>query len=151
LTCFFVESHCPPKRKRGPVKTAIKVAKTDLSASTGQQLPVPCEGGETGEHTCPFCFLSPCIIAHPHDWLGDGQRPCQENSGMRRVLYNRYWKCMDNQGAWRLESYLQKKTRQAPQGSVAHRREIMPECVVKQVRDLYPNPVGQPYMGHKWE
>ncbi|KAK3097458.1 hypothetical protein FSP39_009798 [Pinctada imbricata] len=27
-------------------------------------------------------------------------------------------------------------------------REIMPECVLDVVRDLYPNPPGRPYMGH---
>ena len=29
-------------------------------------------------------------------------------------------------------------------------REIMPLYVVNLVRSLYPNPQGQPYMGHKW-
>lgn len=28
-------------------------------------------------------------------------------------------------------------------------REIMPECVLSLLRDLYPNPPGRPYMGHK--
>ena len=29
-------------------------------------------------------------------------------------------------------------------------REIMPDCVLLLVRELYPNPVGVPHLGHKW-
>jgi len=29
-------------------------------------------------------------------------------------------------------------------------RELMPLCVLKKVRQLYPNLLGVPYLGHKW-
>lgn len=34
---------------------------------------------------------------------------------------------------------------------VYHRRDLMPQCVLKLVRSWYPNPPGQDYMGHKWQ
>ena len=36
-------------------------------------------------------------------------------------------------------------------GRVDGPREIMPLCVIKDVRRRYPNPDGVPYMGHKFE
>ena len=35
-------------------------------------------------------------------------------------------------------------------GSKASVREIMPECVLKFVRNLYPSPPQYTNMGHKW-
>jgi hypothetical protein len=32
-----------------------------------------------------------------------------------------------------------------------HRRDIIPNCVLKTVRSWYPNPEGLPYLGHMWE
>ncbi|KAK3091300.1 hypothetical protein FSP39_018771 [Pinctada imbricata] len=29
-------------------------------------------------------------------------------------------------------------------------REVMPDCILTVVRELYPNPPGQLYMGHEW-
>ena len=36
-------------------------------------------------------------------------------------------------------------------GTVVHvLREIMPECVLKLVRGLYPYPPDTPYLAHRW-
>ena len=105
---------------------------------------------EPENEECKFCFLDPCITSHGHHWLGDGRHACEANSGIQRAKYAKYWKCISNRGGWNLDMYLAKKV-STPEGSVLHRREIMPECVVNQVRELYPNPGRIPYMGHKWE
>ena len=73
-----------------------------------------------------------------------------ENASVRRNIYFRYWSCLYNLGAWDIPEYIQ-KTATAGQGLVFHKREIMPDCVLKKVRGLYPNPAHIPYMGHKWE
>jgi hypothetical protein len=64
---------------------------------------------------------------------------------------------IDQRCGWRDARYLQRKA------SLLHRedednvwisnntvREVMPVCVLNQVRNLYPNPSGHPYMGHRW-
>ena len=58
---------------------------------------------------------------------------------------------MDREVAWKLQKYIQKKSRLLGDNvCVWALREIMPLCVVNLIRSLYPNPQGQPYMGHKW-
>lgn len=113
----------------------------------------PGEAVPAGDDDCPFCFLSPCVTSHPHHFLGAGQPACDANSGMRKEHYRNYWKVMSNCRGWNDLRYLARKV-QAGQGgewAVVHRREVMPDCILKQVRSLYPNPPNRPYMGHMWE
>ena len=68
---------------------------------------------------------------------------------------------MSYRNAWSDERYLHKKqlalqqevNRQNDEIVWAGRvsvREIMPDCVLKFVRNLYPNLPQYTYMGHKW-
>lgn len=102
---------------------------------------------------CSFCFLRPCVTDRPMYWLGDGQRACEENSSIRRTKYSSFWKVLNNLGAWSDPRYFEVKIQRANGGewAVNHRREVMPVCVLKKVRSLYPNPKGKPYMEHKWK
>ena len=57
--------------------------------------------------------------------------------------------------SWRHPAYLQKKSAvmerdRVDESVVEVLREIMPDCALSLVRELYPNPVGVPYLGHKW-
>lgn len=101
---------------------------------------------------CEHCFQTPCVTSHYHQWLGNGQAPCVENSVIRKEKYTKYWKVINNLGGWNDPRYLAKKiSAEEGEWAITHRREIMPVCVLTNVRNLYPNPKGQPYMGHKWE
>lgn len=119
------------------------------------------ESGDTGPSTglssgvgqCAFCFCSPCVTNHRQRWLGTGQLPHRRNSGVRKVLYKKYWSMLDRRGAWNCALYLAKKTSSLHQDNptrVNINREMMPDCVLKLVRELYPNPTGIPYQGHNW-
>ncbi len=132
-----------------PTANAGDVQEAEAAAAVADPV-VPEAEDAAEEGDCPFCFLTPCVTAHPHHFLGAGQAACAANSGNRRVRYGHYWKVISNMNGWRHTRYLAKK-RQVGEFAVYHRREIMPECVLTQVRDLYPNPPGQAYMGHKWE
>lgn len=61
-----------------------------------------------------------------------------------------------HRNAWSDLRYVEAKTA-ALQGDrrfrkyVWHRRDIIPKCVLNIVREWFPNPVGEPYMGHLWE
>ena len=53
--------------------------------------------------------------------------------------------------SWRHPAYLQKKSTvterdRVDESVVEVLREIMPDCVLSLVRDLYPNPVGAPVL-----
>ena len=110
--------------------------------------------GADNDHQCQFCFLTPCIADSNRNapWLGQGQAPSNANPSIRKGLYRRFWKCINNSGGWLIPRYLAKKsTMGGGQYAVMHRREIMPDCVLELIRTLYPNPNGIPYMGHMWE
>lgn len=104
---------------------------------------------------CPFCLCSPCVTTSRPRWLGIGQRPRAGNNLLRKKKYKKYWKMIKDRGAWDDPRYLQRKdTAQGhANGDIAWLpsvREIMPECVLKLVRGLFPNLPGIPYMGHRW-
>lgn len=111
------------------------------------------EDAAAGE--CPFCFCSPCVTFHRQSWLGSGQPAHGRNSAIRKTKYKKYWSMMERRNAWRHPRYLRKKSAAMQRDDVDETvvqisREIMPDCVLTVVRDLYPNPPGQPYMGHRW-
>lgn len=115
------------------------------------QEPQP-EPREPREGDCPYCFQEPCVTRRRHTFLGNGQRPCPANSGMRKQIYRNYWKVINNLKGWIDPRYIAFKTNVGGgEWVVRHRREVMPKCVLIQARDLYPNELTQPYMDHKWE
>ena len=60
---------------------------------------------------------------------------------------------ISRRNAWADVRYITKKTQQLNQNNehlVWTSMEIMPDCVLTLVRNLYPNPPGRLYMGHKW-
>ena len=74
------------------------------------------------------------------------------NAKQRKGLYQRFWSVMQNCGAWKDEHYQRKKVEAGGnRGFAWHRREIMPECVLRQCREWFPNPDKVRYMGHKWQ
>ncbi|XP_035668842.1 uncharacterized protein LOC118411091 [Branchiostoma floridae] len=119
------------------------------------------------ETECLDCFCDPCVTSRPQKWLGSGNPPGAGNSSLRRVFYKKYWKMLSDRCAWYDSRYVDKKTRmwQAYKNGLDQNncwvpgrhspdqqsvREIMPDCVLRQVRKLYPNPSHIPYMDHKF-
>lgn len=111
---------------------------------------------------CIYCYCTPCVTTYPQRWLGPGQRPKPGNNSIRKKIYKEFWKLIDTYGAWNDPRYLTKKDAKlaedereqdvwiAMRRGDRHVREIMPDCVLKITRNLYPNPSGIPYMGHRW-
>ena len=111
--------------------------------------------GQIPDNVCVHCFCDPCVTINPQAWLGNGQNPHPRNSEIRKRIYKKFWKLMNDRNAFSCPHYIQKKSRmlarvQVDEYVVTVAREIMPDCVLSVVRGLYPNPSPQPYMGHKW-
>ena len=84
-------------------------------------------------------------------FIGVGQPACRENAELRYRKYRSYYAQLSNLGLWFDERYKVRKVAAAGgEWALVHQREIMPVCVVKKVRGLYPNPPGVSYVGHKW-
>ncbi|VDI37465.1 Hypothetical predicted protein [Mytilus galloprovincialis] len=163
MTSCIVEKKCiKRKRSKKDEKGSTSSSQRNIQDESGDRD----DNGDNGdpdpghedialrEGQCPYCFITPCVatsnITAP--WVGNGQPPSNANPQIRKGIYRRFWKCINNMYGWLLPQYLDKKKRVGGgEWVVMHQREIMPECVLELVRELYPNPVGIQYMGHMWE
>lgn len=110
---------------------------------------------DQNDDVCQECFCLPCVTTNRQAWLGNGQMAHNRNSGIRKQKYKLFWRMLQDRGAWSNPRYLRKKSRllnrdRVDDSVVVVRREVMPDCILNLVRDLYPNPKSKPYMGHKW-
>ena len=79
-----------------------------------------------------------------------GQEPCEDNSNIRKEIYKHYWKVINNADGWIDPRYLAIKVQRANGGewAIQHRREVMPVCVLTQLRTLYVSkPKGETIYG----
>ena len=80
-----------------------------------------------GDDVCPYCRLSPCIIARPPNWLRGSAPPNLGNMSKRFKLYKKFWTLLGQLGVWNDPHYLALKVTKT---SIMDRREVMPECTV---------------------
>ena len=108
-----------------------------LTADDNQQLP------------CPFCRNMPCILQGENlpDRLRLHGQPRLTNRSKRKGDYKTYYTILKRRGLWCDPVYLQRK--EALGCYVEDVREVMPVCVVEDVRKRWPNPDGVPYCGHR--
>jgi hypothetical protein len=116
------------------------------------------------EEECPYCLRRPCITSESNRqfWWEDTAHDAHEwNSGLRKDKYRRFWTMLYHRHAWADPRYIARKNAallQDPRhriyawaGGYHHRRDLMPDCVLKLVRGWFPNPPEKPYMGHRWQ
>ena len=105
---------------------------------------------------CPFCFCRPCVTDESNRqlWWGNSNGVSHRaNAASRKGCYRNFWAMMSHRGVWQIEEYTDKKKSQLRLNKgniVTVRREIMPECVLKAVRNWYPKTDDEVYMGHTW-
>lgn len=107
---------------------------------------------------CPFCLCRPCITDETNRqlWWGlDALVPHHQNRRHRKDCYRRFWTMLYHRRIWQDPEYMMRKVAAlghdpARRQYVYHRRDLMPNCVIKLVRWWYPSHDGQ-YMGHRWE
>ena len=108
---------------------------------------------------CPQCICDPCIThaANRQSWWPERQHPPRDgNSNGRKHLYKKFWSMLSERGLWVKEIYLTRKRDALARDPnrknyVYHRRELIPSCVLRLVRNWLPNDPKKPYMGHMWE
>lgn len=108
---------------------------------------------------CSHCLCRPCITDEQNRqlwWEDENHEPNERNSFLRKDKFKRFWTNLFHRGTWNDSRYLTRKRealkRDKPRKKyVYHRRDIIPTCVLKLVRQWFPNPSDKPYMGHKWD
>ena len=101
------------------------------------------------EQFCTFCRNSPCILRSenlPARLRAHGPQR-MTNHCKRKADYRAFYTILKRKGLWRDDVYLQRKD--ALGCYIEDVREVMPVCVVEDVRKRWPNPDGVPYCGHR--
>ena len=104
---------------------------------------------ESHQISCSYCRTAPCILQNenlPSRLRAYGQ-PKMTNHVKRKGDYKAFCTILKRRGLWRDLVYLQRK--EALGCFIEDVREVMPVCVVEDVRKRWPNPHGVPYCGHR--
>ena len=96
---------------------------------------------EAIEDRCTYCGQGPCIASDSFRCI-EARRADIRNHSFRHKDYRSYWKSLIDCGFWQCPQYLERKT--AADIPEEELREIMPVCVLKDVRNRYANPLGVP-------
>ena len=122
---------------------------------TSGEVPLPAEQQptvESGEEedidvrACTFCLQTPCISLSAFKPMGCGAARIT-NHTKRRNNYKWFWRTLKDCGLWENPTYLARK--QDLGCMIDDVREVMPHCVIKDVRNRWPNPPHVPYQGHR--
>ena len=152
----FVVPHIPDSyRNEGAAGPILFGRKGDgaLPACSSTEQPPPVNPGQEQHfdenqnmEKCPNCNQAPCVVEGSFRCFGSRGQDIRNHS-QRHKDYKKYWKSLKDLGFWENPDYLRHKT--AAGISEDELREVMPVCILKDVRKRYPNPDGIPYMGHK--
>ena len=121
--------------------------------------PLPSVDLNHPDSLCPACLCRPCCTNNDNRqlwWPVVNTLPNPANRTTRLKIYKCFWAMLLNRGVWKDPRYIDRKTRAMAldpylKDFVCHKRDIMPECVLKLVRSWYPNLEGEPYISHKWD
>ena len=108
---------------------------------------------------CDMCLCAPCITAETNRqmwWPAQAALPSVHNRTLRNKPYMKFWAMLQNRGLWNDDRYLQIKAAALGQDPERkhykwHRRDLMPACVLDQVRHWLPKTKTENYVGHKWK
>lgn len=118
--------------------------------TTPQNPPYIDQGHATVTHEmCLYCRCSPCVLFSetlPARLRAFGL-PRMTNHTKRKGDYRSFYTILNRRGLWRDPIYIARK--EALGCYVEDVREVMPICVVEDVRKRWPNPDGVPYCGHR--
>ena len=65
-------------------KDTVRSDDEDSTDETGNET-------ESTEGMCSFCYLSPCCTSYDHDFVEQGQVACDDNPGIRKIRYRKYF------------------------------------------------------------
>lgn len=104
---------------------------------------------ELDDRRCIFCRNSPCILRSENlpDKLRASGPPRMTKQCKRKADYRALYTILKRKWLWCDPIYVQRK--EALGCYIDDVREVMPVCVVEDVRKRWPNPDGVPYCGHR--
>lgn len=104
------------------------------------------EPNDVIRQACNYCLQPSCITLSPFKPQGQSNARIT-NHTKRRKDYKWYWRTLKDCGLWDNPVYQQRKEDLGCH--IDDVREVMPHCVIKDVRGRWPNPPHVPYQGHQ--
>ena len=103
---------------------------------------------ETMGQRCSYCLQSPCVVVDPakHASLFAHGQASARNISKQYRDYQLFYKALKTKRLWSNEEYTARKFELGIYVEDVH--EVMPNCVVADVRKRWPNPDKIPYKGH---
>ena len=95
---------------------------------------------------CEYCLQTRYITSSPFKPQARGNARIN-NHVKRRKDFKWYWRTLKDCGLW--EDPLYQTRKQQLSCHIEDVREVMPHCVIKDVRERWPNPPHVPYQGHR--
>ena len=140
VTCLFKEK---PRKSRRTARNEEVHEGADIGGAPVRAVDLEIDG------EYQFCFLRPCVTARELYFVGSGQDSCDDNGRIRKGIYKRDWKVINNAGGWNDPRYLAIKVQRANGGEWAfqHNHEVMPMCVLTQATNSCIRPKGKTIYG----
>ena len=135
---FIVESESSHSYKLGAIGST---GSSELDAGKDHQT--------TDCSACEFCLQNPCVTTpndHRAAFLSAYGPPRPRNISNRYRDYREYYKMLKKERLWHNPLYINRKHELGI--FIDDVREVMPNCVVGDVRKRWPNPPEIPYEGH---
>ena len=111
---------------------------------------------------CEHCLCSPCVLDEGNRqswWPSDCFQPKRTNNTKRKILYKKFWTMLCHRGVFNDPVYIERKSFAIARDKQRNyflwhnrgtQRDLLPNCVIQQVREWCPNPPNVQYMGHLW-
>ena len=98
--------------------------------------------------SCNYCLQLPCITESEGKaaFLSAHGAPRPQNIVKRYKDYKEFYRMLKRAGLWDNSLYLERKHELGI--FIEDVREVLPNCVVADVRKRWPNPPDMPYKGH---
>ena len=98
--------------------------------------------------SCKYCLQLPCITESEGKaaFLSAHGAPRPQNIVKRYKVYKEFYRMLKRAGLWENFLYLERKHELGI--FIEDVREVLPNCVVADVRKRWPNPPDIPYKGH---
>ena len=110
------------------------------------ELEISWEAPQNVTAVCAYCLQPSCIAFSPFKPQGRSDARITNHTKWRKD-YKWYWRTLKDCGLWENPIYQEKKEKLGCH--IDDVREVMPHCLIKDVRERWPNPPNVLYQGHR--
>ena len=132
------------------------VENVDTSADDDLQ---PVIAPRADANVCDQCLCAPCVTDetnHQSWWPSLNSSVRKTNNIKRKILYKKFWTMLCHRVVFQTQTYMDRKSEAISRDRQRNyfmwhkrgtQRDILPNCVIHEVREWFPNPPSVSYVG----